>query len=120
MDLNYETWFNRKWRPAMGWSYIVTCICDFVAFPILWSILQAVSHGQVQNQWNPITLQGAGLYHIAMGGILGITAWWRSKEKLAGVIPPENLSTVIRKEPNLGNIDDKSVRRPMQPNHPII
>jgi hypothetical protein len=83
MDQNYETWFNRKWRPSMGWSYIVTCICDFVIFPVLWSVLQAVSHGQVTSQWNPITLQGAGLYHVAMGGILGITAWWRSKEKLA-------------------------------------
>jgi hypothetical protein len=83
--MNYDTWFNRKWRPAMGWSYIVTCICDFVVFPVLWSILQAVSHGSVTSQWNPVTLQGAGLYHVAMGSVLGITAWWRSKEKLAGL-----------------------------------
>ena len=83
MDTQYETWFNRKWRPAMGWSYIITCICDFVIFPVLWSILQAVSYGEVTTQWSPITLQGAGLYHMAMGAILGITAWWRSKEKIA-------------------------------------
>jgi len=82
MDTQYETWFNRKWRPAMGWSYIITCICDFVIFPVLWSILQAVSYGEVTTQWSPITLQGAGLYHMAMGAILGITAWWRSKEKI--------------------------------------
>jgi hypothetical protein len=85
MDHNHETWVNRKWRPAMGWMYFSVCICDFVIFPVLWSILQAVSHGQVTSQWNPITLQGAGLYHVAMGGILGITAWWRSKEKIAGM-----------------------------------
>lgn len=90
-DEQYENWFNRKWRPAMGWSYVLTCTCDFVLFPILWSILQAVSHGEVTSQWNPITLQGAGLYHVAMGAVLGITAWWRSKEKIAGM--PDNKKT---------------------------
>lgn len=80
-----ETWFHRKWRPAMGWTYMITCICDFMIFPVLWSILQAWSGGRVTEQWNPITLQGAGLYHMAMGAVLGITAWWRSKEKIAGL-----------------------------------
>jgi hypothetical protein len=83
MDTYYETWFNRKWRPAIGWSYIATCVCDFIIFPVLWSILQAVYFGKVDEQWQPLTLQGAGLYHMAMGAILGITAWWRSKEKIA-------------------------------------
>ncbi len=123
MDQNFETWVNRKWRPAMGWSYIVTCVCDFVVFPVLWSILQAVSHGQVTSQWNPITLQGAGLYHVAMGGILGITAWWRSKEKIAGVVSNpiiEKIPTETRKEPSLDNIENKLVRRPIQPTHPTL
>ncbi|MFN9957295.1 MAG: hypothetical protein ACK55I_29675, partial [bacterium] len=26
---------NRKWRPAMGWTYMAVCICDFILFPIL-------------------------------------------------------------------------------------
>jgi hypothetical protein len=33
-------------------------------------------------QWNPLTLQGAGLFHMAMGAVLGITAYGRSKEKI--------------------------------------
>lgn len=77
-------WINKKWRPAMGWVYMLTCIVDFVIFPILWSILQALSHGSVTTQWQPLTLQGAGLYHIAMGAILGIAAYGRTKEKVAG------------------------------------
>ena len=80
-----EDWMNTKWRPMMGWSYMATCITDFVIFPILWSVLQAVSKGQVNMQWQPITLQGAGLYHIAMGAVLGIAAYGRTKEKLDGV-----------------------------------
>jgi hypothetical protein len=63
---------------------MLTCIADFVIFPVLWSILQSVSKGQVNMQWQPITLQGAGLYHIAMGALLGITAYGRTQEKLGG------------------------------------
>ena len=35
-------------------------------------------------QWQPITLQGAGLFHIAMGAVLGIAAYGRTQEKLGG------------------------------------
>jgi hypothetical protein len=77
-----EDWINKKWRPLMGWVYMMTCTADFVIFPILWSLLQAMSHGQVTSQWQPLTLQGAGLYHIAMGAVLGIAAYGRTKEKL--------------------------------------
>ena len=75
-------WINKKWRPAMGWLYMLTCFFDFVVFPVLWSVLQAMSKGQVTSQWQPLTLQGAGLYHIAMGAVLGIAAYGRTKEKL--------------------------------------
>jgi hypothetical protein len=77
-------WINKKWRPVMGWSYMLTCITDFVIFPVLWSLLQALSKGQVTSQWQPLTLQGAGLYHIAMGAVLGIAAYGRTKEKIEG------------------------------------
>ena len=79
-----EDWMNSKWRPAMGWMYMLTCITDFVIFPILWSLLQAMDKGSVTIQWQPITLQGAGLFHIAMGAVLGIAAYGRTQEKLGG------------------------------------
>jgi hypothetical protein len=79
-----EDWMNSKWRPMMGWTYMLTCIADFVVFPILWSLVQALHGGQVNSQWQPITLQGAGLFHIAMGAILGIAAYGRTQEKVAG------------------------------------
>ena len=77
-------WINKKWRPAMGWVYMATCTADFVLFPVLWSVLQALSKGNVTSQWQPLTLQGAGLYHIAMGAVLGIAAYGRTKEKIEG------------------------------------
>ena len=79
-----EDWMNSKWRPMMGWMYMTVCTMDFVIFPILWSLLQSLSHGQVTSQWQPLTLQGAGLFHIAMGGVLGLAAYGRTQEKLNG------------------------------------
>jgi hypothetical protein len=79
-----EDWMNNKWRPMMGWMYMVVCMCDFVLFPVLWGVLQTVGGGKVETQWMPITLQGAGLFHIAMGAILGIAAYGRTQEKLGG------------------------------------
>jgi hypothetical protein len=56
---------------------------DMIVFPILWSLLQTFTHTQI-TQWNPLTLQGAGLFHIAMGAVLGIAAFGRTQEKLNG------------------------------------
>ena len=78
-----EDWMNSKWRPMMGWMYMVVCMMDMVVFPILWSLLQTFTHTQI-TQWNPLTLQGAGLFHIAMGAVLGIAAFGRTQEKLNG------------------------------------
>jgi hypothetical protein len=78
-----EDWMQKKWRPAMGWMYMVVCFCDMVLFPVAWALLQAALKQPV-TQWNPLTLQGAGLFHLAMGAVLGIAAWGRTQEKVAG------------------------------------
>ena len=78
-----EDWMNAKWRPMMGWVYMLTCVTDFILFPVLWSILQAALKQPV-TAWQPITLQGAGLFHLSMGAIIGVAAFGRTQEKLAG------------------------------------
>lgn len=78
-----EDWMNSKWRPMMGWMYMGICLFDMVVFPILWSLLQTITQTPI-TQWNPLTLQGAGLFHIAMGAVLGIAAFGRTQEKLNG------------------------------------
>jgi hypothetical protein len=83
-DDKFGDWINKRWRPMMSVIYMLTCFADFVAFPVLWSVLQAMTHGNVTSQWQPLTLQGAGLYHIAMGAVLGLSAYGRSQEKIAG------------------------------------
>jgi hypothetical protein len=78
-----EDWMNSKWRPMMGWMYMLVCMFDMILFPVLWSLLQTATHTPI-TQWNPLTLQGAGLFHIAMGAVLGIAAFGRTQEKLNG------------------------------------
>jgi len=108
-----EDWMNSKWRPMMGWVYMATCTADFVLFPILWSLLQSISHGQVTSQWQPLTLQGAGLYHIAMGAVLGLAAFGRTQEKLAGannggMQPVGQSVTTTYGSPSAGGFDSSS------------
>jgi len=93
-----EDWMNSKWRPMMGWMYMGVCIFDFVVAPVLWSLTQAMFHGGVNVQWQPLTLQGAGLFHISMGAVLGLAAYGRTQEKLAGannggITLPPNVGT---------------------------
>jgi|LakMenEpi03Aug12_release.lakeMendotaPanAssembly.Ray.scaffolds.fasta_scaffold520523_2 hypothetical protein len=80
-----ESWINNRWRPAMGWMYMSVCIFDFVLFPILWAVVQfweVMPENDAFRQWQPLTLQGAGLFHMAMGAVLGISAYGRTKEKV--------------------------------------
>ena len=113
-----EDWMNSKWRPMMGWMYMLVCMMDFVGFPILWSLLQALHGGTVTSQWQPLTLQGAGLFHIAMGAVIGISAYGRTQEKLGGAnnggislppnagttyVPPGQGSVSVSNQPGMGN-----------------
>ena len=77
---------------------MVVCFFDFVLAPVLWSLVQAFYHGGVNVQWQPLTLQGAGLFHVSMGAVLGLAAWGRTQEKLngannGGIAVPANVGT---------------------------
>lgn len=83
-----EDWIQHKWRPMMAVMYMAVCIFDFVLFPIMFTIVQFWETEAVNDafrQWQPITLLGGGLFHVAMGAVLGVTAWSRGQEKIAGV-----------------------------------
>jgi hypothetical protein len=118
------------WRPMMGWMYLLVCITDFIIFPILWNLAQATYlKNLVFTQWNPLTLQGAGFFHIAMGAVLGISAYGRTQEKINGVIPPNLASPSLTNGNNGVGMTASTVasslpplRRPSpnQPNPPVI
>jgi len=98
-------WMQKLWRPAMGWMYMLVCFCDMIVFPVLWALWQGVNHVPI-TQWNPLSLQGAGLFHIAMGAVLGISAFGRTQEKLAGTAanPTATSQTVTNNQNMSGNV----------------
>ena len=83
-----EDWMTKKWRPLMAMMYMSCCLADFFLFPIMFTAVQfwetSIANDAFR-QWVPITLQGGGLFHVAMGAVLGVTAYGRTQEKLGGV-----------------------------------
>lgn len=76
-----DSWLKHYWRPAIAWQYFAVCLFDFLLAPIL-SALFAVWTDTPYVPWVPITLGEAGFYHMAMGAIVGVTAWTRGREKI--------------------------------------
>ena len=66
----------------MALVYMTIILFDFIVFPIFWSLIQVYGYGTVSLQWNPMTLLSGGVFHAAMGAVLGISAWTRGKEKI--------------------------------------
>ena len=90
-----EDWMTKKWRPMMAMMYMTCCLFDFALFPIMFTVVQfweVQAANDAFRQWVPITLQGGGLFHVAMGGVLGVTAYGRTQEKVAGA---SNVSTSL-------------------------
>jgi hypothetical protein len=100
-----SNWMQTLWRPMMGWMYMLICLLDMAVFPVLWALWQGVNHVPI-TQWNPLTLQGAGLFHIAMGAVLGISAFGRTQEKLAGTAanPTATSQTITNNQNMSGNV----------------
>lgn len=89
------------WRPLAAVTYLLICIFDFVVAPyfvqmqavdlneMFTYVLQMPESQQTQTlqilhskaQWEALTLQGGGLFHIAFGAILGVASWTRGMEK---------------------------------------
>jgi hypothetical protein len=81
MDQKQDDWLRTHWRPMMAYVYMAIVIFDFIIGPIFWSLIQLYG-GAVSIPWNPLTLISGGLFHAAMGAVLGISAFSRGKEKI--------------------------------------
>lgn len=93
MTTKQEDWMTAKWRPMMAVTYMIINICDFILFPIMFTLVQfweTSSANDAFRQWEPMTLQYGGLIHLAFGAILGISAWTRGQEKVAAIEKDKN------------------------------
>ena len=69
------------WKPAMAITYMLICLFDFIVGPVFYNVLQYLNPGQHIEMWQAVTLQGGGLFHMAMGAILGISAFNKKSEE---------------------------------------
>jgi hypothetical protein len=83
-----EHWTVKFWRPFCAITYLIINIFDFIIAPLVNFYFFGHESGMHYIQWSPMTLQGGGTFHIAFGAILGVTAWSRGQEKIAGVNYP--------------------------------
>ena len=89
-DIN--KWYQSVWLPFAAATYIVICIFDFIIMPVYVTahnsrienaVLRTldskdaatfadglVKANQAARQWNPLTLLGAGMFHLAFGALL--------------------------------------------------
>ncbi len=103
-----EHGFKRFWRPIAAYVYLSICIFDFLAMPLYVNIenrqvntaafeevrkleseavkLAAIANIDVgKDSWEPLTLQGGGLFHLSFGAIIGVAAFTRGREKVAAI-----------------------------------
>jgi hypothetical protein len=88
LEKENEHWAKAFWRPAMGWLYMIICFMDFVGFPLLTIFLPVIfkpfGFTVPYQTWTSLTLSNGGLIHLAFGAILGVSAFTRGQEKMAG------------------------------------
>lgn len=99
-----EPLWKEIWRPLAAFVYLGICILDFGVMPIIYEMInQSITNQDIVNLammfkesaaqiealhtlrqarvWVPLTLQGNGMFHVAFGAILGVSAWTRGQEK---------------------------------------
>ena len=83
-DIQEEGWFKNSWRPAAAWFYLFICAWDFFFAPIALAAYAAYLHVPYI-AWVPLTLGGGAIFHLSFGAIVGIYAYSRTRERLAGI-----------------------------------
>lgn len=103
-DTSDNKWYLR-WRHLAAYVFLLTVLFDFIVMPIVYEannkidVPSAVSFALKfpepasktavvqmllnKRTWEPITLQGGGIFFICFGAILGAASWTRGAEKLA-------------------------------------
>jgi membrane protein implicated in regulation of membrane protease activity len=81
VNKKFDDWMVSHWRPLMAYTYMIICIFDFILGPIMFVGFAAATTSTLI-PWVPLTMDSGGLFHLAMGAILGVSAWTRGVEKV--------------------------------------
>lgn len=67
----------------MAWLYLIINAFDFLLTPVALAYIS--KNPAAAAAWQPLTLQGGGLFHISMLAIVGVAAWGRTQEKITAI-----------------------------------
>ena len=77
-DLLKQRWW-KQWHYSASWLYLIIVAFDFFIAPIGNDIILSYFHYAIV-QWQPITLQGGGIFHFSFMAIIGIATYSKSQQ----------------------------------------
>ena len=126
-----ESWFETGWRPALAFMFILVIAFDFLVMPVVYEVSNAMmtpndavveslkyppaEQAQVlatlttKRVWQPLTLQGGGLFFLSLGAILTGASVTRGMEKTERLRQIGQLN-----ENDLGPVDTPPIDNPDQ------
>ena len=85
-----DDYLKDLWRPLMAWVYAIIVLFDFMIAPIMLGVYCAVFR-QPYIEWKALTIQGGGMFHIAMGAVIGVSSYSHSQEKINSAPDPSGM-----------------------------
>ena len=76
-----DDYLKDLWRPLIAWVYAIIVLFDFMIAPIMLGVYCAAFR-QPYIEWHSLTIQGGGMFHIAMGAVIGVSSYSHSQEKI--------------------------------------
>ena len=81
-NIQEESWYTARWRPTAAYVYLAICLFDFLLAPIGMPFISLLTH-TTNVVWVPLTTTGGSIFHLSFGAIIGISAYGRTREKIA-------------------------------------
>ena len=72
---------SANWRPLSAYTYMLIVLFDFIVAPILWVAVH-VYYNYPIIAYEPLTLKSGGMFHLAMGAVMGVSSYTRGQEKV--------------------------------------
>ena|ERR1700744_1770192 len=73
VQLLQPTWMN-IWKEVLSYVFSAVIAFDFIIAPSTVMILDGIAKANLPT-WQPLTLQGGGLFYVAMAAILSVGAY---------------------------------------------